>query len=72
MDYRQMVVRGGRAKVLRVSSCVASPVQKVYGDYKERGFEILAFPCNQFGKQEPGSAEDIRCGKFCAPPTLPS
>lgn len=33
---------------------------QLYGDLKERGLEILAFPCNQFGKQEPGSAAEIR------------
>eukprot|EP00928_Gymnodinium_smaydae_P062220 TRINITY_DN46130_c0_g1_i1.p1 TRINITY_DN46130_c0_g1~~TRINITY_DN46130_c0_g1_i1.p1 ORF type:complete len:123 (+),score=16.16 TRINITY_DN46130_c0_g1_i1:323-691(+) len=31
--------------------------------YRDRGLEILAFPCNQFGGQEPGSAKDIRA--FC-------
>lgn len=33
---------------------------ELYGKYAEGGLEILAFPCNQFGKQEPGSPEDIR------------
>lgn len=28
-------------------------------EYGERGFKVLAFPCNQFGKQEPGSHEEI-------------
>jgi len=34
----------------------------MYNKYKDEaeGFEILAFPCNQFGNQEPGSPEDIR------------
>ena len=31
--------------------------------YKGRGFEVLGFPCNQFGEQEPGTAEQI--GAFC-------
>jgi glutathione peroxidase len=31
----------------------------IYNKYRERGFEILAFPCNQFGAQEPGSMEEI-------------
>jgi glutathione peroxidase len=38
-------------------------LQKLYADFKDRGFEILAFPCNQFGGQEPGSSDEI--GKFC-------
>src|SRR6202140_5475790 len=36
-------------------------LQKSYGP---RGFSVLGFPCNQFGRQEPGDAEQI--GKFCA------
>ena len=36
-------------------------LQKKYAD---RGFSVLAFPCNQFGKQEPGSNEDIQ--EFCS------
>jgi len=36
-------------------------LQKTYGD---RGFSVLGFPCNQFGGQEPGSAEDIET--FCS------
>ncbi|XP_038989663.1 probable phospholipid hydroperoxide glutathione peroxidase [Phoenix dactylifera] len=32
----------------------------LYEKYKDRGFEILAFPCNQFGGQEPGSNEEIQ------------
>jgi len=34
-------------------------LQEVYLKHKDRGFVILAFPCNQFGKQEPGSNEEI-------------
>ena len=36
-------------------------LQKSYG---ERGFSVLAFPCNQFGAQEPGSEEEIQ--HFCS------
>lgn len=32
----------------------------IYGRLQERGFEILAFPCNQFGSQEPGTNADIK------------
>jgi glutathione peroxidase len=38
-------------------------LQELYDKYKDKGFEILDFPCNQFGKQAPGSIEDIN--KFC-------
>ncbi|MCS4559020.1 redoxin domain-containing protein, partial [Shewanella sp. C32] len=30
---------------------------ELYSKYKDRGLEILAFPCNQFLKQEPGSSQ---------------
>ncbi|WP_423142806.1 glutathione peroxidase [Parablastomonas sp. CN1-191] len=49
------------------SQCGFTPqydgLEKLWQDYKDRGFEILAFPCNQFGGQEPGSAEEIDA--FC-------
>jgi len=38
-------------------------LEKLYKDYKDKNFIILAFPCNQFAGQEPGSAEEIL--SFC-------
>ncbi|MEK9714078.1 MAG: glutathione peroxidase [Thalassolituus sp.] len=38
-------------------------LEALYNKYKDRGLVILGFPCNQFGKQEPGSDSDI--GAFC-------
>ena len=35
----------------------------IYQEFKDRGLVILGFPCNQFGKQEPGDASEI--GAFC-------
>ena len=32
----------------------------MYEDYEERGFSVIAFPCNQFGGQEPGTNEEIK------------
>ena len=32
----------------------------LYNQYKNKNFEILAFPCNQFGAQEPGSNKEIK------------
>jgi len=32
----------------------------VYGKYKSRGLEVLAFPCNQFGGQEPGTNAEVK------------
>ncbi len=49
------------------SKCGFTPqyegLQKLYEELKDSGFVILGFPCNQFGKQEPGSSEDITA--FC-------
>ncbi len=49
------------------SKCGFTPqydgLEKLYQDYKDKGFEVLGFPCNQFGGQEPGSAEEI--DQFC-------
>ncbi|WP_261527646.1 glutathione peroxidase [Burkholderia multivorans] len=60
-----------RGKVLLIvntaSECGFTPqyagLQKLYERYAARGFFVLGFPCNQFGKQEPGDAEQI--GAFC-------
>lgn len=38
-------------------------LQALYNKYKDKGFEILDFPCNQFANQAPGSAEEIH--SFC-------
>ena len=38
-------------------------LEDIYKKYKDKGFEILGFPCNQFALQEPGSNEEIK--KFC-------
>jgi glutathione peroxidase len=38
-------------------------LEALYRTYRDRGFEVLAFPCNQFGEQEPGSAAEIEA--FC-------
>ncbi|XP_074280451.1 putative phospholipid hydroperoxide glutathione peroxidase [Silene latifolia] len=46
-----------------------SELSHVYEKYKSQGFEILAFPCNQFGGQEPGSNSEIKnfaCTRFKA------
>ncbi|GMB09160.1 glutathione peroxidase [Thermolongibacillus altinsuensis] len=55
-----------KGKVLLIvntaSKCTFTPqfddLQKLYEKYHDRGFEILGFPCNQFGAQEPGSSEE--------------
>lgn len=49
------------------SKCGLTPqyegLEALYKKYADQGLEILGFPCNQFGKQEPGSESDIQ--EFC-------
>jgi glutathione peroxidase len=60
-----------RGKVLLIvnvaSKCGLTPqyeqLQALYKKYEPRGFAVLAFPCNQFGQQEPGTPDEIK--QFC-------
>jgi len=60
-----------KGKVLIVvntaSKCGATPqyeqLEELHEKYGEKGLAVLGFPCNQFGKQEPGTSEDII--EFC-------
>lgn len=60
-----------KGKVLLIvntaSKCGFTPqfeeLQGLYKTYKDRGLEILGFPCNQFAGQEPGSNEEVQ--QFC-------
>lgn len=50
------------------SKCGFTPqyagLEKLYQDYKNQGLEIIGFPCNQFGSQEPGTENEIQ--QFCS------
>jgi glutathione peroxidase len=63
-DYRGQVL----LIVNTASKCGFTPqyegLEALYRDYKDRGLTILGFPCNQFGAQEPGDAEEI--ASFCS------
>ena len=60
-----------KGKVLLIvntaSKCGFTPqyqgLQKLYDNFADRGLEVLGFPCNQFGHQEPGDSGEI--GAFC-------
>ena len=49
------------------SKCGFTPqydgLEQLFQGYRDQGFEVLAFPCNQFGNQEPGDAKEI--AEFC-------
>ncbi|MDE2408504.1 MAG: glutathione peroxidase [Xanthomonadaceae bacterium] len=77
-DFEAMALDGSpqslaqyRGKVLLVvnvaSQCGFTPqyagLEALWRDYRKRGLVVLGFPCNQFGHQEPGDAEEIR--SFC-------
>jgi glutathione peroxidase len=63
-DYRGQVL----LIVNTASKCGFTPqyegLETLYRAYKDQGFTVLAFPCNQFGAQEPGNAEEI--ASFCS------
>jgi glutathione peroxidase len=62
-------IKGKAALIVNVASrCGLTPqyetLESIHERYKERGFTVLGVPCNQFGQQEPGSAEEI--ATFCS------
>jgi glutathione peroxidase len=71
IDGQELALKDKLGKVLLVvntaSRCGFTPqyegLEALYQRFKDRGFEVLAFPCNQFGAQEPGDAEEIE--QFC-------
>jgi len=71
LDDAPISLESMRGQVLLVantaSQCGFTPqyagLERLFQTYKGRGFQVLAFPCNQFGAQEPGSAAQI--GSFC-------
>jgi len=72
LDGRQTSLADWRGQVLLAvnvaSKCGFTPqyagLEALYRTYKDRGFAVLGFPCNQFGAQEPGDADEI--AKFCS------
>jgi glutathione peroxidase len=72
LDGREVRLADLRGQVLLIvntaSQCGFTPqyagLETLYRTYADRGFVALAFPCNQFGRQEPGDADEI--GQFCA------
>ena len=71
LDGKPADLSACKGKVLLIvntaSKCGFTPqyegLEKLYETYRDRGFEVLGFPCNQFGSQEPGGSDDI--AQFC-------
>jgi glutathione peroxidase len=72
LEGKEQTLSAYEGKVLLVvnvaSQCGYTPqyrgLQALYEKYRGKGLEVLGFPCNQFGQQEPGTAADIRA--FCS------
>ena len=71
LNGRTLKLAGFKGNVMLIvntaSQCGFTPqyagLEELYRAYENRGFVVLAFPCNQFRGQEPGTAEEI--GAFC-------
>ena len=71
IDGSEVDLSSYKGKVILIvnvaSACGFTPqyegLQDLFERYKDKGLEILAFPCNQFGSQEPGPNEQIKT--FC-------
>ena len=72
IDHQEISLEKFKGKTLLIvnvaSRCGFTPqytgLQSLYEKYKDKGFEILAFPCNQFGSQEKGTNDEIK--EFCS------
>jgi glutathione peroxidase len=71
LDGQETSLRQFEGQVLLIvntaSACGFTPqykgLQSLHKEFSPRGFSVLGFPCNQFGGQEPGNAQQI--GQFC-------
>lgn len=71
LDGRPVQLNQFKGRVLLIvntaSQCGFTPqyegLEELYLRFKDRGFSVLGFPCNQFGRQEPGTAAEIAA--FC-------
>ena len=70
-DMKELSLESYKEKILLIVNVASycgltyqyEGIENLYKKYKDQGFEVLAFPCNQFAFQEPGTNEEIK--KFC-------
>lgn len=70
LQGKEVAMESYKGKVVLVvntaSKCGLTPqyegLESLYKEYKDKGLVILGFPCNQFGKQEPGTEKEISEG----------
>ena len=70
-DRKQVSLQDYAGKVLLIVNTATGcgftphyePLEAMYQEFREKGFEILDFPCNQFANQAPGTEEEIH--QFC-------
>ena len=71
IDEKSTSLKEHKGKALLIvnvaSQCGLTPqyrgLEALHKKYKDQGFAVLGFPCNQFGRQEPGSNQEIK--QFC-------
>lgn len=71
IDSSKVSLKDKKGKVLLIVNVASkcgytkqyAGLQKLYDTHKDKGFEVLGFPCNQFGGQEPGTEKEIQ--SFC-------
>ena len=72
IDHEEISIEKFKGKTLLIVNVASrcgftsqyTGLQSLYEKYKDKGFEILAFPCNQFGSQEKGTNDEIK--EFCS------
>ena len=72
IDHEEIILEKFKGKTLLIVNVASrcgftfqyTGLQSLYEKYKDKGFEILAFPCNQFGSQEKGTNDEIK--EFCS------
>ena len=72
IDHEEISLEKFKGKILLIVNVASrcgftsqyTGLQSLYEKYKDKGFEILAFPCNQFGSQEKGTNDEIK--EFCS------